>query len=62
MRLLRSAASDLPEACDDHEALSLTSSKRRDRMRSYFDGLAGRFGREYLPGDPGRGWLRRCWP
>lgn len=51
--LLRKAAADVPEAGDDAEALKLVLQKRGDRMRSYFDSLAGRFGREYLPG---RSW------
>ncbi len=34
-------------------ALHLVLQKRKDKMRSYFDSLAGRFGREYLPG---RSW------
>jgi ArsR family transcriptional regulator len=51
--LLRKAAADIPEAGSDAEALRLTLQKRRDKMRSYFDSLAGRFGREYLPG---RSW------
>jgi ubiquinone/menaquinone biosynthesis C-methylase UbiE/DNA-binding transcriptional ArsR family regulator len=51
--LLRDAASDIPDIAQDRDALALVMDKRRDRMRSYFDGLAGRFGREYLPG---RSW------
>lgn len=53
LELLQQSASGVPEASGDGEALQLVLSKRRDRMRSYFDGLAGRFGREYLPG---RSW------
>ncbi len=53
LSLLRTAESDLPESKDDREALRLVLEKRRDSMRSYFDSLAGRFGREYLPG---RSW------
>lgn len=53
LELLRNAATDIPEISEDREALVLVLDKRRDRMRSYFDGLAGRFGREYLPG---RSW------
>ena len=53
LNLLRNAAEEIPEAGEDQEALALVLTKRRDRMRSYFDGLAGRFGREYLPG---RSW------
>jgi ubiquinone/menaquinone biosynthesis C-methylase UbiE/DNA-binding transcriptional ArsR family regulator len=51
--LLRSAAEDLPEIETDGQALELVLAKRQDRMRQYFDSLAGRFGREYLPG---RSW------
>lgn len=51
--LLRKAAEEIPEAADDGEALRLILAKRTDRMRSYFDGLAGRFGKEYVPG---RSW------
>jgi ArsR family transcriptional regulator len=49
--LLRQEA--IPEAADDAEALKLTLRKRKDKMRSYFDEMAGKFGREYLPG---RSW------
>src|SRR3954454_19799955 len=53
LSLLRTASSDEPDIDRDREALALVLEKRRDRMRSYFDSLAGRFGREYLPG---RSW------
>ena len=53
LSLLRTAESDLSEAKNDREALELVLEKRRDKMRTYFDSLAGRFGREYLPG---RSW------
>ena len=53
LALLRQASSSIPEAEQDRNALRLIMTKRRDRMRSYFDALAGRFGREYLPG---RSW------
>lgn len=52
-RILEAAESDLPEAATDREALHLVLEKRRDKMRVYFDSLAGRFGREYIPG---RSW------
>jgi ArsR family transcriptional regulator len=51
--LLRKAAADIPEAHSDADALELVLQKRGDKMRSYFDSLAGRFGREYMPG---RSW------
>lgn len=51
--LLHSAGSEIPEAADDAEALDLVLEKRQDKMRSYFDELAGKFGRNYVPG---RSW------
>ena len=53
--LLRAAAVEIPEADDDRHALDLVLAKRKDKMRSYFDALAGRLGREYLPGRSWRG-------
>lgn len=53
MKLLREAASEIPEAADDTEALALALRRRQDKMRTYFDELAGKFGRHYVPG---RSW------
>jgi ArsR family transcriptional regulator len=53
MDLLRTAASEVPEAVEDQQALRLTLRKRQDQMRRYFDELAGKFGRQYVPG---RSW------
>jgi ubiquinone/menaquinone biosynthesis C-methylase UbiE len=53
MSLLRQAAGEIPEAEQDRQALRLALRKRQDRMRRYFDELAGKFGREYVPG---RSW------
>src|SRR5436309_5033198 len=53
MELLRQAAQEVPEAAQDQEALRLALRKRRDRMCRYFDELAGKFGKEYVPG---RSW------
>ncbi|MBZ5582043.1 MAG: metalloregulator ArsR/SmtB family transcription factor [Acidobacteriia bacterium] len=53
MGLLREAAREVPEAAQDRHALRLTIRKRQDRMRRYFDELAGKFGRQYVPG---RSW------
>src|SRR3984885_10885121 len=50
---LRQAATEIPEAEQDSEALRLTLRRRQDKMRSYFDELAGKFGRNYVPG---RSW------
>jgi ArsR family transcriptional regulator len=51
--VLLSAVSELPEAHRDRQALQLVLSKRRDRAADYFDKLAGKFGRTYIPG---RSW------
>jgi ArsR family transcriptional regulator len=53
MNLVRDAADEIPEAESDTKALQLVLEKRRDRVRGYFDELAGKFGRNYLPG---RSW------
>lgn len=53
LAVLHAGTEEIPEAEQDAEALRLVLDKRRDRMRAYFDELAGRFGREYLPG---RSW------
>ena len=53
LKLLREAAAELPEAANDSEALRLVLRRRQDKMRAYFDELAGKFGRHYVPG---RSW------
>lgn len=53
MQLLRQALHEVPEAEHDREALRLALRKRQDKMRRYFDELAGKFGRQYVPG---RSW------
>jgi ubiquinone/menaquinone biosynthesis C-methylase UbiE len=51
--LLHAAAGEIPEAADDTKALQLVLDKRRDKVRGYFDAMAGKFGRDYVPG---RSW------
>jgi ubiquinone/menaquinone biosynthesis C-methylase UbiE len=53
LQLLR--AEEIPEAEEDSDALKLVLRKRTDRMRSYFDEMAGKFGRQYVPGRSWRG-------
>jgi len=53
MDLLRRAAAEVPEAEQDRQALKLALRRRRDNMRRYFDELAGKFGKQYVPG---RSW------
>src|ERR1700676_2210394 len=51
--MVRALARELPETARDRTALKLTLRKRQDRTREYFDELAGKFGRSYVPG---RSW------
>jgi ArsR family transcriptional regulator len=53
MPVIRQAAAEIPEAAQDQAALQLALRKRQDKSRAFFDEMAGRFGREYLPG---RSW------
>jgi len=53
MPVVRQAAAEIPEAALDQAALELALRKRQDKSRAFFDEMAGRFGREYLPG---RSW------
>lgn len=53
MDVLRRAAAEIPETEQDREALQLALRRRQDHMRQYFDELAGKFGRQYVPG---RSW------
>jgi ubiquinone/menaquinone biosynthesis C-methylase UbiE/DNA-binding MarR family transcriptional regulator len=55
LTVLRQAAAELPEAEHDSESLQLTLRRRQDKMRAYFDELAGKFGRNYVPGRSWRG-------
>ncbi|MDQ2867424.1 MAG: metalloregulator ArsR/SmtB family transcription factor [Verrucomicrobiota bacterium] len=51
--LVKSLATEIPEAARDRTALKLARRKRQDKAREYFDELAGKFGRSYVPG---RSW------
>jgi ArsR family transcriptional regulator len=51
LELLR--GEEIPEAEQDADALRLVLGKRNDKMRSFFDEMAGKFGRQYVPG---RSW------
>lgn len=53
--LLEVSQTEIPEAEDDARGLALAIRKRADRMRNYFDELAGRFGKQYVPGRSWRG-------
>jgi ubiquinone/menaquinone biosynthesis C-methylase UbiE/DNA-binding HxlR family transcriptional regulator len=53
LEVLRQGAEQVPGADQDQEALRLVLQKRRDKVRAYFDEMAGKFGRQYVPG---RSW------
>lgn len=55
--ILKNARSELQESSRDQSALVLTMRKRKDRAAEYFNKLAGRFGRVYVPG---RSWQALC--
>src|ERR1700747_2862176 len=52
-RVIETLASEIPETARDPTALKLALRKRQDKAREYFDELAGKFGRSYVPG---RSW------
>jgi len=53
MEVAQLAADEIPEISEDQAALRHLLRKRRDISRAYFDELAGRFGKDYVPG---RSW------
>ncbi len=53
MEVARLAAAEVPEVAADETALRHLLRKRKDSSRAYFDELAGRFGKDYVPG---RSW------
>lgn len=53
LQLAHQAAAEIPEAAADRAGVALILKKRSDKTRAYFDELAGRFGRQYVPG---RSW------
>ena len=52
-QIIETLAHEIPETARDRTALKLALRKREDKAREYFDELAGRFGRSYVPG---RSW------
>ncbi len=48
--LLEQARGEIPEAALDQAAASRVVKKRQDKMRTFFDSVAGRFGKDYVPG------------
>jgi ubiquinone/menaquinone biosynthesis C-methylase UbiE/DNA-binding HxlR family transcriptional regulator len=48
--LLVRAQREIPEATHDHATMRRVVKKRQDKMRSFFDSVAGRLGKDYVPG------------
>ena len=53
MEVARQATAEIQEVNADMQTLEHILRKRRDRTRTYFDELAGKFGKSYVPG---RSW------
>jgi ArsR family transcriptional regulator len=53
LTMLQKAPEEIPEGKHDQAALELILRKRQDKTRAFFDDMAGRLGREYVPG---RSW------
>jgi ArsR family transcriptional regulator len=53
LELAGELAREVPEVARDAAGLRHLRRKRKDKARAYFDELAGRFGRDYVPG---RSW------
>jgi ubiquinone/menaquinone biosynthesis C-methylase UbiE/DNA-binding HxlR family transcriptional regulator len=53
--LLQQAKSEIPEAVLDQAAMRRVVRKRQDKMRSFFDSVAGRLGKDYVPGKSWKG-------
>lgn len=53
LALLEAAGAELREVAKDADALQIVLRKRAQTAKAYFDALAGKFGRHYIPG---RSW------
>lgn len=53
--LLAQAKQEIPESGPDRAAMRRVVKKRQDRMRSFFDSVAGRLGKDYVPGKSWKG-------
>jgi ubiquinone/menaquinone biosynthesis C-methylase UbiE/biotin operon repressor len=48
--ILAEAEKETPEAANDRATMRAVVKKRQDKMRSFFDSMAGRLGKDYVPG------------
>ena len=53
--ILERARKEISEATQDQAARRRVVRKRQDKMRSFFDSVAGRLGRDYVPGHSWKG-------
>jgi ArsR family transcriptional regulator len=51
--ILAKAGKEIPEAAQDQAEMRRVVKKRQDKMRAFFDSVAGRMGKDYVPG---RSW------
>ncbi|MFZ2024021.1 MAG: metalloregulator ArsR/SmtB family transcription factor [Terracidiphilus sp.] len=49
-RILGKAENEIPEATNDQAAMRRVLKKRQDKTRAFFDSVAGRLGKDYVPG------------
>ena len=49
-QILSRAKNEIPEGASDQAAMRRVLRKRQDKMRSFFDSVAGRLGKDYVPG------------
>ena len=54
-QILAEARNEIPEAASDQAAIRSVVKKRQDKMRSFFDSVAGRLGKDYVPGQSWKG-------
>ena len=50
VEILAQARAEIPQAQADRSAMRRVLRKRQDKMRSFFDSVAGRLGKDYVPG------------
>jgi len=53
--LLIQARQEIPEAAADQISMRRVVKKRQDKMRAFFDSVAGRLGKDYVPGKSWKG-------
>ena len=54
-QILAEAKNEIAEAASDQTAIRSGVKKRQDKMRSFFDSVAGRLGKDYVPGQSWKG-------